>query len=212
MIPTFSMTPYITVIMGGAGHLLILLYAIWMKNCDKIKGISETKLWRFLRGVFFILYAFLGTIMVDTALCWLFGQWIYADWRFQLPAVLISLLFGIQYIWGTVFRKLKISPAILFVIMAIWTLVILHWYLPQNMPVGDSYPTIFTPLWGSILIYIVLCLIGLKFPKIFLSERVFLDSEAIYEKIYTDPVNWVCFFIALFEAWAKFKGASLFAW
>ena len=209
-IETFSVSPYIGAIIGLLGHTLLLLYSIWFKKFEENTKIIEHKVWKYLKGVFYIFYMFLGILMVDLAVFWLLGQWTYADWRYQLPSVLISLVFGIQYLWGTLIRSLDRYKLLIFSYLLIFTLILLHWYLPANMPIKKSFDIIWLPIFSCIVIYTLIALFGQRYPSIYRYNKEILEIKNLYEKIFTEKVNWVCFFIALFEVWAKFKGSSIF--
>lgn len=207
---TFSLTPYIGVIMGLLGHFLLLLYSIWLKKYEAEPKIVESKLWKFFKGIIQILYMFLSILMIDLSIFWLFGQWIYDDWQYQLPSVLISLIFGLQYLWGTVFRSMSRYKLIIFGYLAISTIIIIHWYIPQNMPVKQSFEAISFPILSALMLYSLFALIGLKYPKLYHFEKKLAEFSKSYDKIFTETYNYICFFIALFEVWAKFRGISLF--
>jgi hypothetical protein len=209
-IETFSLSPYIGAMMGLLGHFLLLIYAIWLKKYEAEPKIIENKLWKYFKGIFHLCYMFLSILMIDLSIFWLFGQWIYDDWQYQLPSVLISLIFGIQYLWGALFRSLSRYKIIIFSYLAISTMIIMHWYIPQNMPVKQSFEAISFPIFSALAIISLFALIGLKYSKIYHFEKELANFSNGYEKIFTEIYNWICFFIVLLEVWAKLRGTSIF--
>ncbi len=208
-VQTFSLSPYIGAIMGLLGHFLLLLYSLWLKKFENEPKIIENKIWKYFKGIIHLFYMYMAILMIDLSVFWIAGQWIYDDWQYQLPSVMISMIFGIQYLWGSIFRSFSRYKLMIFGYLSISTLIILHWYIPQNMPIKQSFDTISFPILTALGIYTLIAALGLKFPKIYRFDKHSVTLSDRYDTIFTNTWNWICFFIALVEVWAKFRGISI---
>jgi hypothetical protein len=78
------------------------------------------------------------------------------------------------------------------------------------MPIKMSFEIIWVPLASSIMIYTIFAIIGKIYPTMYRLNKDIMNEKGLYEKIFIEKYNWICFFIALFEVWMKFKGSSIF--
>jgi hypothetical protein len=73
-----------------------------------------------------------GIIFVDTAVLWLLGSWSMADWRFQLPSVVILLFLGLAYIITPLFKRGSIFDIVYCGVAITSILTFLHWWVPGD--------------------------------------------------------------------------------
>ena len=216
MIDSFLISPYVTAYSGAICYTFMMLSYVWWSggyspNYSAIGYVEQGT-----RTVLRVLYGFVGLLCLDASILWLFGSWGYADWRFQLPSVIIGLIIGVEYLGDTLFVKPNRVPVLFLGILAgVAELYVIHVYIP-------SLTNIY---WGLTVIFIVpvitavIFLVGGALVSIYrrkhesIGDRPPLwDFSTKYDKIFTKRVDILLWIICMLEAMLKFGGTSLFIW
>jgi hypothetical protein len=131
---TYGWAPYLISVVTPILQILLLIRYIWWPSAPDPSDndyLWKNVLYQLFRGIFRYLYFFVGVLLLDISIFWLLGQWTYADWRFQLPSVILGLLVGGNYCIRILFEKPKV-PVLLFALAIIaGQLYFYHWYLPS---------------------------------------------------------------------------------
>jgi hypothetical protein len=179
---------------------------------------AENKIVKIIHSFFmhfgFTFMFLFGIIFLDTALAWIFGQWVYADWRFQLPAVLFILVLGIQFVIGSMFINPRISTLLYSIVAIIVILIGIHVYIP-SMNLRASVVDFL--MWLFILqgIYLAIWAINTVLDEKTDWEeknKELWDISPQFQRVFNRGVNLVIWIVMLVEVWLKLFGSSILIW
>lgn len=215
MIDTYSFSPYFALYFGLILHCFLMMEVVFFPN--NYKGSKDWKnyLYDAFMHVGFGLFFLFGIIFFDTGIIWILGQWTYADWRFQLPAVILVTIIGFQYIVGTMLVNPKISDLIYFISSSITMFYFLHIYtIGKNL----RYAIVFLLQIMVVLLVIYVLLWGIDFllekrnPLWRKKNKYLWDISDQFKKIFNRKVNLILWILLAIEALLKLTGSSLFIW
>lgn len=158
---------------------------------------------------------FFGLVFIDTSISWLAGQWTYADWRFQMPSVLLCLVVGVQYVVGSFLVKPKISDIVFVVISGIIMGILVHGYTLTN----DLRHSMTVIVIGMLIL--IFCYLGIWALDKYLESKseswrnknkTLWDIRASFKKIFNRKVNVILWAVLIVEIYLKVLGSSLFIW
>ena len=164
-----------------------------------------------------------GIMFVDAGLGWFWAGWSMADWRFQLPSVLLLLFIGTMYV-AMFLRKASWADVALLLTSATAYAVMIHVWVPaidlMAFRLMDGLPL----FWAAT----ILAHGALAAVKIFafrhrsgrpdpapLSHALFSfawDKEAIINRIFNRKVIAITWVLATLQFMLVFNGLSLFIW
>ncbi|MHA1822176.1 MAG: hypothetical protein ACTSU2_13725 [Promethearchaeota archaeon] len=108
MIHTLSINPFIAIQLAFVIQSFVMFFAVlFPSNFNPEKKISRIVL-AFFRYFGFGIATMFGIVLLDASIFWLAGSWTFADWRFQLPSVLLSLYIGLVYTLYPILRDLMV--------------------------------------------------------------------------------------------------------
>jgi len=208
MLKIFTFSPYLTLFFATLFQLIIVIgFILAPKNyapTTKIKRIEYNVFMQLGFGLYFLF----GVFFIDTAIFWLIGQWTWADWMFQLPAVILLLIIGVQYLIGawlinpTKFDLIYFGfsiPLMLFLIHFMTGYIITNLRLALGIVLG-------------VIILMVLFYTVVK-SKMTLSERTppkyKWNYTKQYQKIFNRKYNVILYVFLTAESFCKILGTSL---
>ncbi|MFO8018083.1 MAG: hypothetical protein R6U96_05565 [Promethearchaeia archaeon] len=216
MIETFTFAPYLMLYFAAIIQTFVMISFIVAPQNYK----AQNKFVRIVHSFFmhfgFTFMFLFGVVFLDTALAWLFGQWMYADWRYQLPAVLFILFLGIQYVIGSMFINPRISTLIYSICAILVILLGIHIYIPSM----DLWTSVVNFLRILILLQIIYLLIWGINTYLDSRERLswkeknkkLWDISPKFHEIFSRGLNIIIWIIMMVEVWLKLFGSSLFIW
>lgn len=214
MIETYTFAPYLMLYFAAIIQTFIVVSFIVAPQNYKAKNKIVEIIHSFFMHLGFTFMFLFGILFIDTALAWLFGQWVYADWRFQLPAVLLILIMGIQYVVGSMFVNPRISTFIYSVVAIIVVLLGIHVYIP-SMDLRASVVNFLMLLFILQGIYLLIWVIDIILDEKTAWEeknKDLWDVSPQFQNIFTRGFNIIIWIIMLVEVWLKLFGSSLFIW
>jgi hypothetical protein len=218
MIHTFAFNPFIGMIIAVFSHIPFLIVLIFTQvpyfhKESKLPLPTPNLLFRLLTGLFFGLFIVLSLLLFDIGLSWIFGAWTYADWRFQLPSVILILLIATNFIGWIVFRKFSVFDLLYVVIASIVLIIFLHIAVPSNPVMGITLEAMIIPVLLVLIVsYIPLYLIKTKKISINSFKDLVKTVEFdIRKKILFSPlVNFLVWILATAQTLLILTGYSLF--
>ncbi len=158
-------------------------------------------------GFFTTLYFLVSVLLIDIAVFWLAGAWSFADWRWQIPNVLLGLFTGSFYIYFLIFKaKTRVLNLITFLTIAITIGSIVHLYAGQSNLMASMLSNAFgialpILLLGSTLLLI---LVNTKNHGIQTAER---QNKANRKSILI--ISVILWFLLLFQIEIFYDGNSI---
>ncbi len=208
---TFSISPYLTNYFAFVVQTFIVISYIWFsKDFKWPKNKFSQAFLKFFKRFFFALYFFFGILMVDSAVIWISGQYGYADWRFQLPSVLISLILGLQYLITTFWikpTKFDLGYSITFISVFIG---LMRFYLPGPFNLRFRAEFSIMIAFGIIFLYPMGKFVGDLISRKKEENRYLWDIGDSMYNLFNRKFNIIFWIIAMIEAMLKFAGSSLF--
>ena len=162
---------------------------------------------------------FWGVLLFDIAAMWLLGAWSYTDWAYQLIPVVLLLYRGAGYIIVPTLRQGNIYDSMYLLI----TIVTIEWFMRVWVPLDpvmslameEDLPFL---LGGLMLLNLGLSIVkGLKFPlpdsamgEDNPEKSIFWwDFSQPFDKIFSRPINILCWVLAVLSSMVSFYGYSL---
>ncbi len=211
MIRLYTFSPNFTLWFAAIFQSLMMVVFVIVPKEHK----SDKKAFEFAQNFGLGLYFLFGLIFLDTGICWLAGQWMYADWRFQLPSVILLIIIGIQYCFSAMLIKPRITDLIFFAVASpiVLSLIHIHLTLVDDLKDGVIY------VLGIILVLQVVYVIfwGLnrfidKKPSRKDKKKYLWDFSKQFRRIFNRTSNIVLWAVMMTEALLKLVGSSLFIW
>ncbi|MGV9200367.1 MAG: hypothetical protein ACOC44_00615 [Promethearchaeia archaeon] len=216
MIETYTFAPYLMLYFAAIIQTFIMVsFIVAPQNYEAKNEVVKIVHGFFMHFGFTFMFLF-GAVFLDTALAWLFGQWVYADWRFQLPAVIFLLLLGIQYVVGSLFINPRISTFIYSICAIVAILLGIHVYIP-SINLRTSVVDFLGLLILLQIIYLVMWGINtyLDSKERFSwkqKNRALWDISEQFQSIFSRRLNIIIWIIVMVEVWLKLFGSSIFIW
>ena len=207
---TYSFSPTVSVLFAGIFQTLLLISYVLAPQNFKTKNRKLQGSHTFFMHLFFCLYFLFGIIFFDAAILWLMGQWMYSDWRFQLPAVILILIIGIQYIVGSMFINPKLGNLIFAICSIVVVLLMIHVIIPL-MTLWEGTYLILRIFFFLLIFYIILNYYMYKKNPEKITRELW-DWTKKFQKIFSRKFNIILFCILMVEVWLKLFGTSLFIW
>lgn len=215
----FTLSPYLSTYMLAGLQVLLLLSRIWFPKDFMPEHRVLRYFYKLFQDIFLGTYFLFGIISLDTAISWLIGSWVYSDWQFQLPSVLLALVIAPQYIIGVGFKKPRVSQLILGLVTVGVIIYLFHFVTPTTGSMIDSFAFVFILLNVISIIYgIAVDLLDIIAHKRITSinkaadENYLWDISAKFNNFYSIKVNAFLTVIIAGEAMLKIMGSSLFIW
>ena len=157
----------------------------------------------------FGLYFLFGVFFIDTAVFWLIGQWTLADWQFQLPAVILLLIIGVQYVFGAWLINPTKFDLIFFGVSVPLLLFLLH--IVPGYIITDIEDSLYVTLGIMILMVIIYVIIKSKMiiPQN-ANPKYKWDITVKYKIIFNRKYNVALYIFLAAESVLKILGSSLF--
>lgn len=131
----------------------------------KIFNILKTLLSYIFDGLFVIICL----ITLDTAFLWTLQTWIWSDWPFQLPTIILLFVFGIQFVLRLCVYRRSIIDIISFIISAAIFEYILRIYIVQFEVMGPylekALIIVFPTIIALTFIFRIISFAGMKFSS-----------------------------------------------
>jgi hypothetical protein len=210
MINTFSFAPYLIPIIGAVLHALIIVSYVWFSEEYTPDNRKKEILFSGFRFVFYSIYLFIGIILLHTSIMYISGQWIYADYAYQLPSVILGIIIGIEYVIGTLFLKPKKKTLILGIVSILTFIIMIHGYFAYTPRLKASFGDLIWVWVGCVVIGILGGIKNYKSDKEV--QKPLWDITPSFKKIYSRKINCIIWVIAVIETVLKFFGSSLFIW
>jgi hypothetical protein len=212
MIRTFALNPFVGIQIAALLQTLLLAGLILGLDQVKPNGSLGKSL---LQGLGSGFYTIFGLLFLDIAVLWLAGAWTYADWRFQLPSVILILVLGLFYLIKTEFAHGRI---INFIVVALISLILglfLHWWVPRFEVMGlilEQFLGLMVGIFLVVLILLNVMIIVLeqRGSQNFMVKRHW-DIEPALKKIYTRKIHIILWLLSVMQAMLTFLGYSLFS-
>jgi len=214
----FIWSPYIISLIGASLQALLLIGLLWFPITDPPKNITNQKILFLLKNIITFVYAFFGMMVFEMAFIWLLGPWGYADWRYQLPKVILGVVIGVEFMWGYLSRA-KWYDFIALGISTIIYLLFLFVYLPSYYYFRPYFGNFTWILLGGLL-FVLICSL---FDRARFQHH--LDSISIkgldqskpvsihpYDRIFSRKVMIGILIFGMIDAFLLFYGYSLFSW
>jgi hypothetical protein len=219
MFDIFTMSPYIAGIGVAVCNTLIILSKIWFPSGYFPPNKKLLSKYLFLQDLFRTIFFFFGVIFINIGVFWLSGQWIYADWAYQLPNVILGLIGGIQYVVGSLFLKPKKIELIFGIGLFAYIFCTLNLLIlgPTNL----EYEMIFVFVIDNILMIVyalVKALMRKKSEKLSPQSSQVTDGKPIwdisrkYNRVFNNKVIYIMWILASINVMLSFNGASIFGW
>ncbi|TFF95003.1 MAG: hypothetical protein EU544_03715 [Promethearchaeota archaeon] len=214
MLETYTFSPYLMLYIGAIIQSLMLASWVIAPQNFKTENPKLALIYEFFMKLGFVTTFLFGIVFLDTAIFWLANQWIYADWRFQLPTVILLLILGFQYVFGSFFVNPKLSDLLYGIGAIVAILIYLHFIVPlgrlrttvvQFVGVLIVLMVVYLLLWG-ILSYLD------RKSRFSGKNRELWDITEKAQQIFSRKFNLVLYIIILMEVWLKLFGSSLFIW
>ncbi len=216
MIRTLIFSPFIGVQVAG------LLQTIWMvgiilelKRFEAV-SLEGGKKW-LLRGGQALLYGALSVfsvLLLEIAIFWLLGAWTFADWRFHLPSVLLTLFVSVQILIKGSFHGRTRLKAIYIGGVVLLFQIYFRWLLPSQPVMGILLEQTL-PLFLGLLIFCGF-LVSLKEShdvekSAGKGEKINRNLEEGIEKFFSPKVNVIIWVLVLLQSMLTYSGYSLFS-
>ncbi len=196
--------------------MLFIIYPEGFTHAEKNVR-KAFNLWKYLgSGVLSVL----GIFLIDMGIMWFFSGWGLADWRVQLPNVLLILYTGIQYVVVGLYRKGNVLDMIYAPVVLLVLALFVHVIVPAQ-PVMAAFesdvPVVLGSLMGS---YIVIAI--LKAFVLDEKEQKARDTNIrpVYlwnigkplRRVFNRKVNIVVWIVAVVQSMLLFCGYSILTW
>jgi len=208
MLPIFTFSPYLTLLFATVFQMIMVMGFILAPNDYTTDKRGKNAAYNVFMQVGFGLYFLFGIFFIDTAVFWLIGQWTLADWQFQLPAVILLLIIGVQYVIGAWLINPTKFDLIFFGISVPLLLILLH--IVPGYIITDIENSLYVTLGVMILTVIIYVIIK---SKIILPQNATpkykWNITAGYKRIFNRKYNVVLYIFLAAESILKILGSSL---
>ncbi len=214
MVNTFAFNPMFLIHICAFIQTVYMVFLILLPN--NFTPETKTK-----KGVFKIFIGLgegssivFGIIFIDTAILWLFGNWSMADWRFQLPSVIVLLFLGLAYVIVPLFSRGNLLDMIFCGAAVTGVLVFLHWWIPSIAVMGPKMEVGF-PIIVSVLIGAYVLVFMFKKPhqqKVETKENeteFFWDIQKELRYVFNRKVHFIFWILAVVQSMLAFYGYSI---
>ncbi len=220
MIPILALNPFLGVAIATILQTSVLVGYIFNVpdrfNRAQVAEKSRTRfLWHFLEDFGAGIFLLFGVLLLDIAILWGLGAWTYADWRFQLPSVILLAVLGVQYIlrplrikhhrWRFLFTGITVAILVIFLHCIISGLAIMGVLLETYLPVLLGALVV-----AALVIGLVHAVLGRKRSGQD-SKEVISNVTPRIARIFTPPVNIILWVLAVGQCIFVFLGYSWFS-
>lgn len=216
MIETFALNPFIGIILAALSQTLLMLALVVTPVKYRPQNEYAAPFWRFFKGIFSGLYTMLGILFLDIAFWWSINAWDYAEWRFQLPSVLLLFYIGLEYVFVAMFREGSITNTIYFIASLVSIEVYLHWYIPSFDVRGPVFESTLPVLLGMLVgIYGFIAILREIINSLIAerdTEKAKWNLDQFSAKIFNRKISAVVWGLAVVQCILVFSGLSLFYW
>ncbi|MBD3351200.1 MAG: hypothetical protein GF364_06915 [Candidatus Lokiarchaeota archaeon] len=240
MLNIFTVHPYLISLIGAVCQTLRFLARIWLPSEDEAQQIEKRNpfilnvLNQFVNGIGQGLLFLFGVIMFDSALSWILGQWVYTDWRYQLPSVVLGLILGLQFVFDTLLKKPEKLELIFASVLIAGQIYFIHFYSAILENLKDQFTLALVYLSVLAVCYAIFSTVQYIIRNISKTEqkkqksknqnqqndsdisrktpKYLWNIEEKYNKIFTLKWDIILLIIITIEAMLKLYGTSLFIW
>ncbi|MBD3351854.1 MAG: hypothetical protein GF364_10245 [Candidatus Lokiarchaeota archaeon] len=216
MIYTLTLNPFVGVQLAAVLQLIAMI--IWTGEFHKIRIPNKNieKVFTFFKEFFYNLFGLIGILFIDISISWIIGSWSYADWRFQLPSVLLIFILGIEYTLYCYFQKGSLLKMIYAILASLTLTLFIHWWVPLEPVMGPRIENNILIILGILLaVYAVISIIHVIVNGNNHRKRTFLrdywDITQKLQKIFNIKVNLIIWILVTIQAMLCYFGYSLFA-
>ena len=100
MLPIFTFLPLVTLLFAAIFQMAMVIGFVLAPDDYTTDKRGKNAAYNIFMQLGFGTFFLFGVFFIDTAVFWLLGQYTYADWMFELPAVILLLIVGVQYLVG----------------------------------------------------------------------------------------------------------------
>jgi len=210
MIRTLALNPFVGIQIAALPQTLLLVGLIL--GLDMLKSQKSPIIW-ILQGLAAGLYTIFGLLFLDIGLLWLAGAWTYADWRFQLPSVVLILILGFYYLVRSMFAHGRVVNIAFVICVSVVVGLFLHWWVPQFEVMGvplESYLVIIIAAFviAIIALNIILNVLARRESNSILVRSLW-DIETPLRKVYRPTVHVILWGLAVSQGILTYLGYSL---
>ncbi|MHA1683750.1 MAG: hypothetical protein ACTSUE_22620 [Promethearchaeota archaeon] len=217
MIHTLSLNPMVGIhILALVQTIFFAIYATVPKNAQPRRKMGKRTL-SFFRHLGIGALSTAGVLFVDMGLMWFFGGWTLADWRFQLPSVILLIIVGLQYILAAALIKGTVIDLGFIAGVATLFIWVIHISLPANDVMGEFIKDMAPYLFGApIVVYLAIAAIKAYFIERRMESnehkrmaRFTWDYGEKIKKFYGRKTNLVLWILAVTQSFLAFFGYSI---
>ncbi len=218
MIPILALNPFLGAAIAAVLQTGVLVgYILNVPDrFHRAQGAERARtkfLWHFLEDFGAGIFLLFGVVLLDISILWCLGAWTYADWRYQLPSVILLGVLGVQYLlrplrikhhrWRFLFTGITVAILVIFLHGIISGLAIMGVLLETYLPVLLGALVV-----AALVIGLVHAILGRKRSGQD-SKEVISNVIPMIARIFTPAVNiilWVlvvgqCIFVFLGYSW-----------
>jgi len=217
MTTTLIVNPFLGIQICAMLQTVVLGFLVVVPRDYRPPRRGGTIVFELLRSLGIGSLAVFGLFFIDMAVGWFFSGWSLADWRYQLPSVLILAFLGVQYVIVTLFYKGNLVDTFYFITIALTIMLFFHWWIPLDVVFMGRNIEAYLPiiLAALIVIYVPLSIARYIFMKRIASTRfskLIAPWWTISDKmhaIFNRKVNFILWILAVLQSMLTLLGYSL---
>lgn len=220
MIPTLAINPFLGVAIAAVLQTSVLIgYILNVPDRFHRAQVAEKSrtriLWSFLEDAGAGIFVLFGVVFLYISILWCAGAWTYADWRYQLPSVILQGVIGVLYLLRTLRSKQHRWRLVFAAFTAASLVILLQGVISTLAIMGPLLETYLPVLLGALLcvVFIIGAVRAFQHSK---RLRPDIKAEEIrtvpkISKIFSLPVNFTLWVLAVGQTMFLFLGYSWFS-
>lgn len=210
MIRTFTFNPFIglQIAMFMLMPFLILLIftqVAYFKKENSNPSYFSHIIFRLIGGIYFGLLVVISIMLLDIALFWIMGAWTYADWRFQLPNVILIVLIALNFLGWSIFRKFTVLDLIYLFIVIIVIELFFHVIIPSIVVMS----IVIEDWLAIVLILLILSYIPVNLLKFSNKLVIKVECTINQKRIFSPKFNFILWILATIQSILTLSGYSI---
>ena len=220
-----SFNPFLGTHLALLFQTIGLIFYILIPKDYLPKNSAAVRLYRLLKSFGLAIFFLFSIMFVDIAVMWLANAWTYADWRFQLPSVIIILVIGVEFLGYILLSRPRVVDLLYFAGSYALYAYYFHAYVSQFEVMSLYIEGKVMYIFGAIILVGIPVIYGRpdKSSNIHMEnekkvhaksgspwKRPLWDLEKYYHKIYQNWVIGLLWLLALLQSILTLNGYSLF--